>query len=123
MSKSEQSQPAPCCASVVDDALEPDEADALAQAFAALADPVRLRLFNLVAQAGEVCSCDLQGPLQKSQPTISHHTRILAEAGLITGTKRGRWVWWSVVPQRLDDLRSSLRTSETSTGAASGSPA
>ncbi|WP_426570903.1 ArsR/SmtB family transcription factor [Aquihabitans sp. McL0605] len=84
------------------------DAEPLAQAFAALADPVRLRLFNLVAQAGEVCSCDLQEPLQKSQPTVSHHTRVLADAGLITGEKRGRWVWWSVVPERLQELRASL---------------
>lgn len=97
-----------CCGSVVSESLTTGDAEQLAQAFAALADPVRLRLFNLVAQAGEVCSCDLQEPLQKSQPTVSHHTKILAEAGLIVGEKRGRWVWWSVVPDRLAELRSSL---------------
>ena len=97
-----------CCGSVVTEPLGPSDAEALAQGFAALADPVRLRLFNLVAQAGEVCSCDLQEPLQKSQPTISHHTKALAEVGLITGEKRGRWVWWSVVPGRLEQLRGSL---------------
>ena len=69
--------------------------------FAALADPVRLRLLSLVAQAGEICSCDLQDPLGKAQPTISHHTKVLAEAGLLTGEKRGRWMWWRVVPERL----------------------
>ena len=86
------------------------EADAvvLAQAFAALADPVRLRLLSLVAAAGEVCSCDLEGPLGKSQPTISHHTKALADAGLIAGEKRGRWMWWSIVPGRLEDLRGAL---------------
>src|SRR6478752_2066581 len=89
---------AACCGSVVSEPLSADDAEPLAHAFAALADPVRLRLFNLVAQAGEVCSCDLQEPLGKSQPTVSHHTRVLADAGLITGEKRGRWVWWSVVP-------------------------
>lgn len=99
---------APCCASVITEDLRADQAEELAHAFAALADPVRLRLFNLVAQAGEVCSCDLQEPLQKSQPTISHHTKVLAEAGLIVGEKRGRWVWWSVVPERVAQLRSSL---------------
>jgi ArsR family transcriptional regulator len=88
--------------------LSVDQADELATAFSALADPVRLRLLSLVAEAGEVCSCDLQAPLGKSQPTVSHHTTILAEAGLITGEKRGRWVWWSVVPGRLDELRSAL---------------
>ena len=50
--------------------------------FAALADPVRLRLLSLVAEAGEVCSCDLQEPLGKAQPTITHHTKVLADAGL-----------------------------------------
>ena len=99
---------APCCGSVASEPLSPAAAEPLAHAFAALADPVRLRLFNLVAQAGEVCSCDLQEPLGKSQPTVSHHTKVLAEAGLIVGEKRGRWVWWSVVPGRLEELRASL---------------
>lgn len=97
-----------CCASVITEDLDAPQAEALAHAFAALADPVRLRLFNLVAQGGEVCSCDLQAPLGKSQPTISHHTKVLAEAGLIVGEKRGRWVWWSVVPDRVAQLRGSL---------------
>ncbi len=77
--------------------------------FAALADPVRLRVFNLIATRGEVCSCDLVGPVGKSQPTVSHHTKVLADAGLVVGDKRGRWVWWSVVPERLEALRMSLR--------------
>lgn len=98
----------PCCASLLAAPLSVEEADQLAAAFAALADPVRLRLLSLVAEAGEVCSCDLLEPLGKSQPTVSHHTKILSEAGLITGEKRGRWVWWSVVPGRLDQLRSAL---------------
>lgn len=96
-----------CCPSVLT-ALSPDEAAGLAAAFAALADPVRLRLYSLVASSEEVCSCDLQGPLGKSQPTISHHTKALAEAGLIVGEKRGRWVWWRVVPERLASLRGAL---------------
>ena len=87
-----------------------DEAEAaeLARAFAALADPVRLRLLSLVADAGEVCSCDLLEPLGQVQPTVSHHTKALAEAGLIVGEKRGRWVWWSIVPERVDELRDVL---------------
>lgn len=97
-----------CCASVLAAPLSADQADELATAFAALADPVRLRLLSLVADAGEICSCDLQGPLGKSQPTISHHTKLLAEAGLIVGEKRGRWVWWTVVPDRLARLRDAL---------------
>ena len=81
---------------------------ALALVFAALADPVRLRLLSMVAAQGEVCSCHLQEPLGKSQPTISHHTRVLVEAGLIEGDRRGRWTWWRVVPGRLATLRQAL---------------
>ena len=86
------------------------EADSagLASVLAALADPVRLRLLSIVAAQGEVCSCHLQEPLGKSQPTISHHTRVLAEAGLIEGEKRGKWTWWRIVPGRLAALRQAL---------------
>jgi ArsR family transcriptional regulator len=97
-----------CCSPLLAAPLSAERADGLASAFAALADPVRLRLLNLVAEAGEVCSCDLQEPLGRSQPTVSHHTKILAEAGLIAGEKRGRWVWWSIVPGRLEQLRAVL---------------
>ncbi len=97
-----------CCASVLAEPLDEHDAGALAAGFAALADPVRLRLLSIVAEAGEVCSCDLEAPLGRSQSTVSHHTRVLAEAGLLVGEKRGRWVWWSVAPARLDALRSAL---------------
>lgn len=97
-----------CCPSVLAAPLGESDAAALAQAFAALGDPVRLRLLSLVAAAGEICSCDLQGPLAKSQPTISHHTRALAEAGLLEGDKRGRWVYWRIVPSRMTALRAAL---------------
>jgi ArsR family transcriptional regulator, arsenate/arsenite/antimonite-responsive transcriptional repressor len=97
-----------CCSPLLAAPLSEREAGDLAQLFAALADPVRLRLLSLVAAADEVCSCDLQQPLGKSQPTVSHHTKALAEAGLITGEKRGRWVWWSVVPERLAAVRAAL---------------
>lgn len=86
---------------------EPDARD-LAKAFAALGDPVRLRLLSLIAAGGEACSCDLEGPLARSQPTISHHTKALAEAGLIVGEKRGRWTWWRVDPERLGALCAAL---------------
>lgn len=88
--------------------LSADDAAGLAAAFAALGDPVRLRLLSLVAATDEICSCDLQAPLGKAQPTISHHTKALAEAGLIVGERRGRWVWWRVVPERLEQLRAAL---------------
>jgi len=107
-----RSQTEPCCTSVLEAPLPEAEADELAQAFAALADPIRLRLLSFIAAAGEVCSCDLLVPLDRSQPTISHHTKILADAGLITGEKRGRWVWWSVVPGRVADLRDALSSTD-----------
>src|SRR3984893_4552156 len=89
-----------CCPSVLAAPLDEAEADELATMFGALADPVRLRLLSLIAEAGEVCAGDLLKPLGKAQPTVSHHTKVLADAGLIVGEKRGRWVWWSIVPER-----------------------
>jgi ArsR family transcriptional regulator len=97
-----------CCASVLAAPLDEAEAEDLARAFAALSDPVRVRLLSMVADAGERCACDLVGPLGKSQPTVSHHTKILSDAGLITGEKRGRWVWWRVEPERIARLRDAL---------------
>jgi ArsR family transcriptional regulator len=97
-----------CCAPLLVSPLgEPDAAE-LARVFGALSDPVRLRLLSLVANAREVCSCDLEAPLGKSQPTISHHTKALADAGLLVGEKRGRWMMWRVVPERLAALRAAL---------------
>lgn len=101
-------EPTECCASVLAAPLSEAEAEQLAEAFAALADPVRLRLLSLVAAADEVCSCDLQAPLGKAQPTISHHTSALADAGLIVGDRRGRWVYWRAVPERVAMLRAAL---------------
>jgi len=100
--------PADCCPSVLAAPLGEPDAVLLARGFAALADPVRLRLLSLVATAGEVCSCDLEAPLARSQPTISHHTRTLAEAGLIVGERRGRWSYWRPVPERIAALRAAL---------------
>jgi arsenate reductase len=98
-----------CCATIATP-LDETGASALARGFAALADPVRLRLLNLLAtaDAGEVCVCDLTGPVGKSQPTVSHHLKILADAGLISGRKEGRWVQYRLVPERLADLRATL---------------
>jgi ArsR family transcriptional regulator, arsenate/arsenite/antimonite-responsive transcriptional repressor len=97
-----------CCGSVVDAPLGETEAVELAKVLAALADPVRLRLLSLVGSQSEVCSCDLEGPLGRSQPTISHHTKVLAEAGLLVGEKRGRWMWWRVNADRLAVVRRAL---------------
>jgi ArsR family transcriptional regulator, arsenate/arsenite/antimonite-responsive transcriptional repressor len=97
-----------CCGSLIDAPLAEREAEELARILGALADPVRLRLLSLVASQAEICSCDLEGPLKKSQPTVSHHTRVLAEAGLLVGEKRGRWMWWRVEPTRLAAVRAAL---------------
>lgn len=94
-----------CCSVLTHEPLSKREAERTAPVLAALGDPVRLRLLSIVAAEGEVCSCNLEEPLGKSQPTISHHTRILAEAGLIVGERRGKWTWWQIVPERLEDLR------------------
>lgn len=97
-----------CCQPLTEQVLAASDADSLAEVFAALSDPVRLRLLSIVASEGEVCSCNLEEPLGKSQPTISHHTKVLAEAGLIVGDKRGRWMWWRVVPEQMTALRKVL---------------
>lgn len=99
-----EDSPGACCSPLSESELTDDEAREAASIFAALADPVRLRMLSLIAAEPEVCSCALEGPLKKSQPTISHHTRILATAGLIEGEKRGRWMWWHVVPDRMNQV-------------------
>ncbi len=97
-----------CCAPITAAALSEEGAAEVAPVLAALGDPVRLRLLSIVSSQGEVCSCNLEEPLGKSQPTISHHTRVLAEAGLIVGEKRGKWTWWRVAPERLTMVRTVL---------------
>ena len=104
---------ADCCRPLRRETIDADQAVTLAEAFKALADPVRLQLLNLIATAegGEACACDLVEPVGKSQPTVSHHLKVLREAGLVEGEKRGTWVWYSVVPSRLEDLRRVLARS------------
>ena len=88
------------------------EADAatLSRQFAALAEPVRLRLLSLLANSagGAMCACDLVEPAGKSQPTVSHHLRVLSEARLVTSERRGRNIWYGVVPAALEALRTAL---------------
>lgn len=101
-----------CCAPLTDGVLEHDAAVELAGMFKLLADPVRLRLLSIVATAptGEVCACDLTAPVDRSQPTVSHHLSALTEAGLLEREKRGKWAWYRVVPDRLAILRDALGT-------------
>ena len=88
--------------------LDVSEAASLAQGFSALSDPVRLRVLSMLTDsaAGEVCVCDFG----KSQPTISHHLKILSEAGLVRGDRRGNWVWYSLERERLAQLRAAIDT-------------
>jgi ArsR family transcriptional regulator len=99
-----------CCPTDLTAPLDDGKAKELARAFAALADPARLRLFSLIAAqpAGEVCACSLVEPLGRSQPTVSHHLRVLYEAGLVDRERRGSWVWYWAVPARLEALRATL---------------
>jgi ArsR family transcriptional regulator len=99
-----------CCSPLLAAPLDEASATELAAAFKVLADPVRLRLLSLIAAApeGQACSCDLEEPVGKSQPTVSHHLSVLADAGLITKEKVGRWVMCRVVPERLAVLRDAL---------------
>ncbi|MEV0400549.1 metalloregulator ArsR/SmtB family transcription factor [Actinoallomurus sp. NPDC050550] len=89
---------------------EQDAAE-LARMFKALSDPIRLRLLSLIAsrQGEEVCVCDLTGPFDVSQPTISHHLKVLREAGLVGSERRGTWVYYRVLPAALARLSALLQ--------------
>jgi ArsR family transcriptional regulator, arsenate/arsenite/antimonite-responsive transcriptional repressor len=101
-----------CCAPLTREPVTADEADRLAGIFKAVADPARLRLLSIIAShdGGEACVCDLTEPLELSQPTVSHHLKVLVEAGLVTRDKRGRWAYFAVVPDALDALGKVLTT-------------
>jgi ArsR family transcriptional regulator len=91
--------------------LDPEDAERLATQFRALADPTRVGIVNRLAAATEVCVCDLTGAFDLSQPTISHHLRILREAGLVTVTKRGTWSYYRLLPEAVAPLRLALGAS------------
>ena len=99
-----------CCTPVRSEDFSDNDADDLARAFAALADPVRLTLLSAIASAGTegACVCDLIEPSGKTQSTVSHHLRVLREAGLVEGEKRGTWVWYRLVPSEMKRLRAAL---------------
>jgi ArsR family transcriptional regulator len=99
-----------CCPEVLSAPLSEERASELAARLAVVADPVRLRLLSMLvsARSGEVCVCEMVEPIGRSQPTISHHLKILADAGLIVGDKRGRWVWYRAVPEKVAGLQDLL---------------
>jgi ArsR family transcriptional regulator len=99
-----------CCEPVLAEPIASDEAEELAAAFKVLADPVRLRLLSLIANSptGELCACDMPNLIGRSQPTVSHHLSILADAGLLTREQRGKWAWFKVQPDRVAVLRDAL---------------
>ena len=95
-----------CCSPVVGQVISPADAETLATSLKAIADPTRLRLVSLVAahEGQEACVCDLTEPVGLSQPTVSHHLKILVEAGILTREQRGRWAYYRLVPGSLTDL-------------------
>ncbi|MEV7134348.1 metalloregulator ArsR/SmtB family transcription factor [Arthrobacter sp. NPDC093128] len=101
-----------CCAPAGPPALGAEEAKRKALVFKALADPNRLRLLSIVKAdaSGESCVCDLTGPLDLGQPTVSHHLKILVEAGLLHREKRGTWAYYSLVPGALEQTAGLLAT-------------
>jgi ArsR family transcriptional regulator, arsenate/arsenite/antimonite-responsive transcriptional repressor len=105
-----QPQVQACCAPIGAERLPVREAGQLSRQFAALADPVRLRILSELATApgGAVCACDLVEPVGKSQPTVSHHLKVLKAAGLVAAQRDGKNIWYAVVPAALDALREVL---------------
>ncbi|MFC7330857.1 ArsR/SmtB family transcription factor [Marinactinospora rubrisoli] len=109
MSKQEIGMPGPadgCSPGLLTAPLDEDQAVELARVFKALGDPVRLRLLSMIASraGGEVCVCDLTPAFDLSQPTISHHLKLLREAGLIASQRRGTWVYYRLLPEMTDRL-------------------
>jgi len=98
-----------CCPPLSVGALDDAQATAVAPMFKALGDPVRLRLMSMIASQSEACVCDLTGAFSVSGPTISHHLKVLREAGLVDSERRGTWVYYRVRPAALDQLGALLR--------------
>lgn len=99
-----------CCAAILRKPLRDEDAEELAAAFRAIADPARLRLLSFIAAqpSAEACVCHLIAPVGLSQPTVSHHLKVLAEAGLLERERRGTWMFYRLVPARVEALRQAL---------------
>ncbi len=96
----------PCCPPLLLSPLDEEDATELARLLKALADPARLRLVSIIASAesGEACACDLAEPLDRSQPTVSHHLGQLVQAGILEREQRGKWAWFRLQPSRLEAI-------------------
>lgn len=101
-----------CCSPITGEIVSAQNAESLARSLKALADPARLRLVSIVAahDGGEACVCDLTEPLGLSQPTVSHHLKVLVDAGFLTRSKRGTWAYYALVPGSLDTVASLVAT-------------
>ncbi|AGT93070.1 metalloregulator ArsR/SmtB family transcription factor [Rhodococcus erythropolis] len=120
MSNQESPESEPCCTPLVREPLTEDWAGDLSRMFKALGDPVRLRLLSLVAshEGGEACVCDISDSFDLSQPTISHHLKVLRQAGLLDCERRGTWVYYWVIPTALQQLSAVLLVEGTSVSVA-----
>ncbi|WP_182113921.1 MULTISPECIES: helix-turn-helix transcriptional regulator [unclassified Actinotalea] len=101
---------ADCCSPATAATMTAKDAERTSRALKALADPARLRLLSIIAahEGGEACVCDLTGPVGLTQPTVSHHLKVLADAGFVTRDKRGVWAYYALVPGAVEELTSSL---------------
>lgn len=101
---------AACCGPLTRETISPADAETFARRLKALADPVRLRLVSIVAasEGHEACVCDLTEPVGLSQPTVSHHLKILTEAGFLSRSKRGTWAYYRLVPGALEAVAAPL---------------
>lgn len=101
---------ASCCSTTTGGRIDDAAADALARMFKALADPNRVKLLSLIAAAEgqEACACDLTAPVGLAQPTVSHHMKVLTDAGLVAREQRGKWAYFRLVPGALESIAESL---------------
>ena len=99
-----------CCGPVPGSTMSAEDADGIARTLKALADPTRLRLLSIIAahEGGEACVCDLTEPVGLSQPTVSHHLKVLTEAGFVTREKRGVWAYYTIAPDAVRRLTAHL---------------
>ncbi|MER5338708.1 metalloregulator ArsR/SmtB family transcription factor [Micromonospora sp. NPDC002717] len=100
-----------CCSPIAASPMDADQATMVAPMFKALGDPVRLRLMSMIASVPEICVCDLTPAFDLSGPTISHHLKLLREAGLVDSERRGTWVWYRVRPEAFRQLGALLEVS------------